>query len=233
MPPLTIGGYFSVPIAEREMPNADRLNAALKSKFLEWERNEGTRTSVPTQVVKEGVYESDFSLFHRKDPDVQRLAEFCLSSVGELTMRLNRYSSEEMRSLRIYHHSWYHITRTGGYTGPHNHPMASWSGVYCVDPGESHPERPESGVLRLLDNRTTANMYIDAGNAYMASPYTFGNLPFSFRPAQLVLFPSYVFHEVAPFWGDNERITVAFNCWIREADRPVDEPGVRLRDPVR
>jgi hypothetical protein len=30
-----------------------------------------------------------------------------------------------------------------------------------------------------------------------------------------VLFPSWVFHEVLPFHGEGERVTVAFNCWFR------------------
>jgi hypothetical protein len=30
----------------------------------------------------------------------------------------------------------------------------------------------------------------------------------------LVMFPSYVFHEVAPFYGRDTRITVATNCWF-------------------
>jgi hypothetical protein len=29
-----------------------------------------------------------------------------------------------------------------------------------------------------------------------------------------VLFPSWVMHDVKPFHGDGERITVAFNCWF-------------------
>jgi predicted 2-oxoglutarate/Fe(II)-dependent dioxygenase YbiX len=31
---------------------------------------------------------------------------------------------------------------------------------------------------------------------------------------QLVIFPSYVFHEVTPFYGNDTRITVATNCWF-------------------
>ena len=31
---------------------------------------------------------------------------------------------------------------------------------------------------------------------------------------QLVLFPSWVLHDVKPFEGEGERITVAFNCWF-------------------
>jgi hypothetical protein len=30
----------------------------------------------------------------------------------------------------------------------------------------------------------------------------------------MVMFPSYVFHEVTPFYGSDTRITVATNCWF-------------------
>ena len=33
--------------------------------------------------------------------------------------------------------SWFHVTRRGGFFALHNHPNASWSGVYCVDPGKN------------------------------------------------------------------------------------------------
>lgn len=231
MTPLEIQAHFAVPMGRRSLPGAEALNASLKEKFLAWERDEGVRSSVPTPVVKDAVYESDFSLFHRNDADIQRLANFCLTSVAELVMRLNRYSGEEMRGLRIFHHSWYHLTRHGGYTGPHNHPMASWSGVYCVTPGAAADGHPESGVLRMFDSRETANMYLDPGNAHLVDAYSFGNVGFQLEAGQLVLFPSYLFHEVAPFWGRDVRITVAFNCWLRRAGEAVDEPEVRLRTP--
>jgi predicted 2-oxoglutarate/Fe(II)-dependent dioxygenase YbiX len=37
---------------------------------------------------------------------------------------------------------------------------------------------------------------------------------FKLEAGQLVIFPSYVFHEVAPFYGSDTRITVATNCWF-------------------
>ncbi|TLY95432.1 MAG: hypothetical protein E6K23_11765 [Gammaproteobacteria bacterium] len=31
---------------------------------------------------------------------------------------------------------------------------------------------------------------------------------------RVVVFSSYLFHEVAPFYGRDARITVASNCWL-------------------
>ena len=35
------------------------------------------------------------------------------------------------------------------------------------------------------------------------------------QAGQLVIFPSWLMHEVLPYLGERERIVVAFNAWIR------------------
>lgn len=213
------------------LPDMQQLNLRLRELFLAWEADTARqRLSEPTPVIKVGVYESDFHLFSRDDRDLKVLATGCLQHLGYLVAQLNGYSNEEMARLRIYHHSWYHITRNGGYTAAHNHPMASWSGVYCVDPGDA----PASGVvnngtLRFLDIRTIGNAYIDQGNAYLCNPYSIADLAFDLQPGMLLLFPSYMVHEVAPYFGQRERITVAFNAWIKDHRDPVVEPAVVKR----
>ena len=229
---IHINPAFATPIADVMLPGMEALNARLRELFLSWEADTSRqRLSQPTAVPKHAVYESDFHLFGREHPDLKFLATQCFQHLGLLIAQLNRYSNEEMAKLRIYHHSWYHITRDGGYTAVHNHPMASWSGVYCVDPGEPPtPEMPNNGVLRFLDMRTNANNYIDMGNAYLSEPYCIADLAFNLRPGLLLLFPSHLVHEVAPYFGKRERITVAFNAWVRDYREPATEPAVIKRD---
>ena len=228
-PGIGISQAFASPIVHSSLADCAALNRRLRELFLRWEQDSKTRTSLPTQVVKVAVYESSFDLFHKPDPEIQQLTQFCLQTLGYVIAQLNGYSTEEMAELRIFHHSWYHLTRDGGYTAQHNHPMASWSGVYCVDPGDTLPDRPNNGALRFLEARSTAGMYLDPGNADMRSPFGFGDIAFDLQPGQLLLFPSYLLHEVAPYHGERERITVAFNAWVRYAGDPALEPGVRLR----
>jgi uncharacterized protein (TIGR02466 family) len=123
-----------------------------------------------------------------------------------------------MRRLLIYSDSWFHITRRGGFFGLHNHPMASWSGVYCVAPGNHDPDKPDSGLLSFLNPATTGAMYMDAANARIQPPFGYGIRHVRFEPGQLVLFPSWIMHDVKPFEGEGERITVAFNCWFSLKD---------------
>lgn len=212
------------------MPDCAAMNVRLRDLFLRWERDfTRKRSSAPTGVPKVAVYESGFDLFSDPAPDIQVLRQFCLNTLGYVIARLNHYSDGQMKELRIHEHSWYHLTRHAGYTAQHNHPMASWSGVYCVDPGDSGPKDIHSGMLRFMDCRGAAGMYTDAGNAQLERPFGFGTLAYALAPGQLLLFPSYVTHEVAPYSGQRERITVAFNAWVREAGQASDAPFVRAR----
>jgi uncharacterized protein (TIGR02466 family) len=229
-PGISIQPVFASPIIQTVLPDCTKLNQALRNLFIQWEQDTSrTRSSAPTPVIKVSVYESGFDLFSNPEPEIQTLRQFCLNNLGYVIAQLNGYSNEEMAGLRIYEHSWYHLTRHAGYTAQHNHPMASWSGVYCVDPGDAVPDRPNNGVLRFLEARTTASMYLDPGNSHLQTPFVFGDIAYPMTAGQLLLFPSYLLHEVAPYYGQRERITVAFNAWVRGADAPMDEPALKLR----
>ena len=181
---------------------------------------EGARYANPNPSLKQqqGVFESDFNLFAWPDPCVQQLRQFCWATLGHTIQQLNGYSAQEMQRLQIFSHTWFHVTRNGGFTILHTHPMASWSGVYCVDPGRTPEDRPESGVLRFHNPHHYSNYFLDAGNARLGTPYHHGTWNVRFQPGQLVLFPSWLQHEVMPFYGDDERITIAFNCWFGMKD---------------
>ena len=169
-----------------------------------------------TKTLKVNLFESEFGLFSWPQPCVQQLKRFCLDSLALAVVQVNGYSPQDAQHLQIFNHTWFHITRQGGYMGSHNHPMASWSGVYCVATGGDDPNNPDSGVLRFHDPRNSVNMYMDAGNSNWIDPWSPGQLSFKLKPGQLVMFPSFLMHEVATHSGPEERITVAFNCWIKD-----------------
>jgi predicted 2-oxoglutarate/Fe(II)-dependent dioxygenase YbiX len=73
-------------------------------------------------------------------------------------------------------------------------------------------------VLSFVSPMLMSGMYQDAANAKMQLPY--GNMlaQLSLEAGQLVMFPSWVLHDVKPFEGEGERITIAFNCWFTLPD---------------
>ena len=213
--PVEINPVFAVPFAQDFLPDAARLNAELRQLLLAREaQGEAYANPYPSLKQQAGVFESDFNLFSWPEPVIQQLRQFCWATLGRTIAELNGYSAEEMQRLQIFSHTWFHVTRHGGFTILHTHPMASWSGVYCVDSGRTPEDRPESGVLRFHNPHHYSNYFLDAGNLRLRAPYHHGTWSVRFQPGQLVLFPSWLQHEVMPFYGDDERITIAFNCWF-------------------
>jgi hypothetical protein len=216
---------FAVPFGQDRLADADGLNTELKHLMLAREA-EGRRYANPNPSLQQqqGVFESNFDLFSWPDPCVQRLRRFCLEALGRTVASVNGYDAPTMAKIRIFSHSWFHVTRHGGFTILHTHPMASWSGVYCVAPGEMPEARPESGILRFHNPHHYSNVFLDPGNSHFKAPYHHGTWNFQLQAGHIVLFPSWLQHEVMPFFGRDERITVAFNCWFHLPDEPLTAP---------
>jgi len=207
---------FSVPFAFAQHPQPDGLNATLRELFLAREA-EGARYANPNPYTERNaqLFESHFDLFHWPEPCIAQLSEFCLSNLMRVVGELNGYDIAALRKIDVATDAWFHITRRNGHFGVHNHPMASWSGVYCVSAGSNDDAQPGSGRLSFINPHSTNSMYLDPGNAFLREPYQHSNYGFDLVPGQLILFPSWVLHQVMPFHGDGERITVAFNCAFR------------------
>lgn len=216
--PVDINPMFAVPLGMAHHPQPQALNGELRDLFIRREQ-EGTRFRNPNPSLEQqpGVFESHFELFSWPEPCVQALRQFCWTALGEMLAGANGYDAREMSAIRIYSHTWYHITRKGGFVIPHTHPMASWSGVYCVDTGGDAPGHPDSGILRFHNPHFYSNTFLDAGNARLKPPYHHGFWNQRLEPGRLVLFPSWLPHDVTPFHGEGTRITVAFNCWFGQA----------------
>ena len=145
---------------------------------------------------------------------MQELARVVHGAVGSLVQQLNDYTVAEMQGFELQYHAWFHVTRKGGYQGLHHHANASWSGIFCVDPGDAVAGRPDSGAVRFHDPRLP-EMWADPGNCRLKMPFNSGSYEITHRAGQLIIFPSYMPHEIFPYLGERERIVVAFNCWLR------------------
>jgi len=213
---MKIQSLFAVPLVTANLPDCSALNAQLKELFLRREaEGERWRNRAPTMDIPKGLFESNFDLFTWPDAGVQALHDFCMGVLLRSVAELNQYTLAEMRGLEMQNHCWFHITRREGRFHSHNHPMASWSGVYCVSAGSHDADKPDSGVLHIQNPHQFANMFLDQGNGRLTSVFSSRGTNVRLQDGQLILFPSWLFHEVLPYYGDSERITVAFNCWFR------------------
>lgn len=213
-PEVKIVPAFAVPFGASYMADCGVMNLALKELFLSREteqyRNK-TRNSNETDLV----FESNFDLFIWEQECVQNLKTFMTSCVLETIGMVNKYKRSMVEEFDIYADAWYHITRKGGYFTNHNHPMASWSAVYCIADGITPGEPDDSGVTRFFHPQTAASTYLDAGNLNMSeAPFGFGHQVFKLQAGQILIFPSWIYHEVSAYMGNSERIIVAANYWF-------------------
>ena len=210
---LRLQPLFAVPFAETRLEPCDRLNRELEALFLTRETDE-YRNPTPSHIAQMETFESRFNLFRWPEPCIQELRGFVLNAVGQMVMQTTTLRAEDLSRLKFQNHTWFHISRYAGSFIAHNHPLASWSAVYCVRAGEAVPGRQDSGVLRFLDTRPGANAYADPATEGLHREYALRPLDKRLTEGELVIFPSYVFHEVTPFYGRDTRITVATNCWF-------------------
>jgi uncharacterized protein (TIGR02466 family) len=218
MQPPELVNMFAVPFSFSRYPAHARLNPALKRYVLEQEKSGAAANPRPLTQRNAATFESHFNLFRDGDAAVQELKAFCWDQLLAVIGRLNGYDLPTLHRLQIYNESWFHVTRRGGFFGVHNHPNASWSGVYCVDPGQHDAGKKESGLLSFINPMIMNAMHMDAATINMKLPYGYQVASVPLEAGQLVVFPSWVLHDVKPFEGPGERVTIAFNCWFTLPD---------------
>ncbi len=204
---------FAVPICHTRLGSCERLNRELEQLFLGRE-TQAYRNPTPSHNPQPEMFESRYDLFTWPEACVQELRKFMLEAVFRVAMAASETAPEEFARLTLSNHTWFHMTRHAGFFVSHNHALASWSAVYCVKDGSDSSGAPRGGLLRLFDTRNGADAYQDAANRRLRRPFAVGNLDLQLQAGQLVVFPSYLFHEVTPYYGTDVRITVASNCWF-------------------
>lgn len=208
---------FAVPIVSVQMDDHATLNAELRSFFLSCE-SQGDRFANPDPFTHRNarLFESQFTLFDWRHDAVEKLRDFCWANLYQAIGDLNGFDLATLQRLHIAHESWFHVTHRGGYFGVHNHPMHSWSGVYCVCQ-EGDESNEDSGRLTFISPYASNTMFVDMSSHKLKSPFTQGSVPVRLQPGQLVIFPSWLLHQVTPFEPASEglRITVAFNVRFR------------------
>ena len=210
---MELTSAFAVPLGQAYLKSCDQLNPELERLFLSRETPE-FRNPTPSHNPQAEMFESRVDLFTWPEPCIRTLRDFMLESVFRVAMAASETPPEEFARLRLSNHTWFHITRHAGHFVSHNHALASWSAVYCVKDGIDPAGTPCGGLLRLFDTRTGADAFLDPANQRLRRPFVAGDLDLQLKPGELVVFPSYLFHEVTPYYGADTRITVASNCWF-------------------
>lgn len=211
---IQVTDLFATPMIDAQMPDHEPVCEELRQLFLEREQQGDEFRNRQQRATQFGLFESRFDLFRWSEPAVKKVAHFCHGALGEVIQRLTSFSAEELARLRFDYHAWFHVTRKGGFQGLHNHQNASWSGIFCVDPGDELPEHPESGLVRFHDPRWCSWFHSEPGNLGLDLPYRHGGFDVTHHAGRLVIFPSFLMHEIFVYQGERPRIVIAFNCSV-------------------
>lgn len=214
-PEMRFDFYFATPIITGLMPDAGGLNEQLRSLFLSMAEKGQHKNQQLFNTNIGDLYDSHFDLFKLSDKPVQDISNRMKQVLLDCIAKLGNYTPEQMKEMHLELDAWFHVSRKGSIKTLHNHPNASWSMVYYVDPGDEGPVEERSGFIQFYDPRGAASAYQDKGNMRWPRVCTFNGLTVQPKAGLFVVFPSYLYHEVLVYRGNKERIMIAVNAWVK------------------
>lgn len=204
-------GIFTTPFYKSQ---AGHDSVAQLHDFILHDSKSTEQIHTTPQPTHHALYESNFEFLKRQEKPVAALKECLFRHLMNYVNQLNGHQKLDLSRLRFNYDSWYHITTSGGYFQPHNHPMASASLIYCVSPGDNVTDERENGAVVFFDPRHSASMFMDSTNRSMRQEFSFNGKRFHLQKDDIVIFPSYLMHSVEPYIGEKPRITIAANFWF-------------------
>jgi uncharacterized protein (TIGR02466 family) len=189
---------FATPIFSHALKDSESLNSQLRELILEIE-GKGSKISRSNQ----GGWQSAPDFFRWDKPPVTSLERHIGHAINVATLRVT--AKPELR-FRMDLYGWAAVNRSGHYNTTHVHPMATWSGVYYVDPGDDETGEP-GGLLEFIHPVAASVMTFFPNvlpSARVVQP----------KAGMLILFPSYLQHSVRMYRGEKPRICVPFNAHL-------------------
>jgi uncharacterized protein (TIGR02466 family) len=206
-PQLTLLNVFPTPVVIASLPDAEAVNAELKSMIL-------AREAATESVMRsnQGGWQSTWDLHQWGGAPLEKVLAFLRAIADQVTV--DRAGKHHDIPWRI--NCWANVNRHGHGNQFHTHPGALWSATYYVDDGGIGADPSLGGEFEIQDPRGPAPvMYApyltfpgpdgeSLGEAQRLSP----------RSGVCVLFPSWLSHGVRPYRGTRERISIAVNFSI-------------------
>jgi len=196
---------FGAPLLQVALTDYDQLNRDLGCLILK------KRDELPSErMSNSGGWQSPKELQTWKAPCILELVNQI--EIAVFMMLSECIGEDVVRSMRKWKIAgWANVNERGDYNKIHNHSGGVFSGVYYVDVGKSDPERPNSGVLSFR-SPTMAELVVN--NLRAPEPLRqFFRSNYSITPANglMIVFPSWLEHQVHPYHGETPRISVSWD----------------------
>jgi uncharacterized protein (TIGR02466 family) len=186
----TINGIFPTPIyiskLNREITNKE-LSFIDKTK-LEVYNNEGNTTSNDNYILNNKPFKN---LKEELDLRIQDYFDKVISPANNITPYITQ--------------SWLNYTETNQYHHKHAHPNSLLSGVFYINCHKQHDK-----IKFFNEKYQTIKPEVKNWNIWNSQSWWF-----SVKTGDIILFPSSLTHMVETKQGDNTRISLAFNVFIK------------------
>ncbi len=212
-PAPEIVSIFATPLVIYEVPNAAPLNADLRRVIEQREKTHPT-----TLHSNNGGYQSSWDMDKWGGAPAIKLLAIGRNVANRMTTDAEGNSGQGPHpgffAVTWTANMWANINRTGHGNEYHCHRGAYWSGVYYVDDGGIDADPTLGGELEFMDPRGPIPTML-APHLRMALPRSLSSTEkMSPKAGRLVMFPSWIMHQVRPYRGTAERISIAFNLTL-------------------
>ena len=185
-----INGIFPTPIYISKL---NRELTTLELKFVDknkkdFYKNDGNITSNNNYILNEKPFAN---IKKELDLRVQDYFDKIISPSNNITPYITQ--------------SWLNYTETNQYHHKHVHPNSLVSGVFYINCHEEHDK-----IKFFNDNYKTIKLEVKDWNMWNSESWWF-----SVKTGDVILFPSSLIHMVETKKGDNTRISLAFNVFIK------------------
>lgn len=226
----TVGNHalWTVPLRVVRFKADAAMNRRLAEIVLQ--REEDIRSGTPTDVagLSEGVttHWQEYNVLNWPDQACREFREFL---VGELQDFLSGLSAERGTPLTIAGIAcWANILRPGQSLHIHHHDPAFLLGNYCIQTGYDDDTEPQHEAGYTIYYRPG---FIERSQEGLWD----SQWRHAIRPVegQLVICPGFIRHEVRPFLGITERISLGIDCYLEEQNALIYFGGERWYVPDR
>jgi len=179
---------------------------------LNFNNDELTKYAYTVMGTDPGVFISNEGGWQSNDVSLADEMKLFVTTIEEQANTLHKEIGLNDKFKQIISNVWININKPLNYNKAHMHPHSCLSGVYYVKAEE------RSGCIEMLNPVTS--FYHTIPTDAIGKPGSFNSqlctLPPS--PGLLIMFPSWLMHYTQPNLSKEDRISIAFNTILVEAD---------------
>jgi uncharacterized protein (TIGR02466 family) len=204
---------FVTPLVVFDVPDAAALNADLRRVIEQREKSHPS-----TQHSNLGGWQSSWDMDHWGGAPAIKLLAFGRNLANRMTTDREGNTGKGPYpghfAVTWLGNMWANINRSGHGNEFHSHPGAYWSGVYYVDDGGIAADPSLGGELEFMDPRGPVPVMNAPHLRMSGGPSAGATERVPPQSGRMVLFPAWMMHQVRPYRGNAERISVAFNLTV-------------------